>query len=237
MIVFKIILWILLVVLVIAVTALCIQTGIVVEYKDETVLKIRYLFLTIQLAPKKEKKKKQNKKKKDSDKAKGESPEGLSDEHKSDEEKKSKKKKAVNENEEKEPSAFSRIKDLYKEKGLDGFIRIIKEISKLAGSAGKSVFKGITLKKLNVNIAVSTGDAAETAIKYGYVCAGVYPALAVLLSSVRFKDYSVDIKPDFDNDEPVVHCLAEISIIPWVAVGIALRSLFRFIILKIKGIL
>lgn len=210
MIVLKIILWVILSILALLIIAVFIPVRLYIEYKSEVTVVLKYLFFKIPLVPQKsDGKKKSNRQ----------------------ENKSAKNKQSVGEKKE-ESETKKYIKNLYKGKGLNGFIRLIKETANLASGTMKGLFKHIIFKKFDVNITVASGDAADTAIKYGYVCAGVYPALSLLLNTVRYKDYTVDINTDFDGKESVIDCKLQANILPVFAVAEAVKLLFRFMKLK-----
>ena len=108
------------------------------------------------------------------------------------EDKKDKKKK------EKKEQSF--IKKLYKGEGLQGIIDILREAAEIAKGAFKYVVKHLIIKKFIIDICVSGKDAADTAILYGKVCAGVYPCAGVLVSNTNCKHYTVNIYLDFDEN-------------------------------------
>lgn len=69
------------------------------------------------------------------------------------------------------------FKDILQEKGLKGFLKILQEAAKLLGGSLRRLARHIRLKTFSLEIAVSTEDAAETAIQYGKVCSAVYPRI------------------------------------------------------------
>ena len=99
----------------------------------------------------------------------------------------------------------------------------------------KPIFRHIKFRQLNIDITVASDNAADTAINYGRLCAGVYPALSVILNVIKYDDYKVNIRPDFDKSELEADISAELSLIPWIALAGALTALVRFIGFKIKG--
>lgn len=215
MIVLKIILWVILSVLLLLLVALLIPVRVCVEYKSEAKVVLKFLFIKFTLIPQKQKKKKKrNKKGKSGDV-----------------------KKKVSSKAEDDSQTGKFIKDLYKAKGIDGFVSLISELAKLAAGSLKGMFKHILFKKFDVNIKVSADNAADTAIKYGYICAGVYPAVSLVLNTVKYKSYSVNIAPDFDEKESVTEFEMQANILLLFAVIEALKILFGFVNLKKNDIL
>lgn len=213
MIVLKIILLILLSVILLIFFALLIPARICTEYKKEPKVTVKYLFFTIPLVP--QKKKKKNEPKKNQEKKKPEDK---------------KKKKEDSE-------AVKYIKSLYNDKGLDGILSMITELAKLASGSLKGLFKHILFKKFDLNITVAADDAAAAAIRYGQVCAAAYPAVSLILNTVRYKDYNVNITVDFDLKEPVIDFKTQANIIPIFAVTEAVKLLLGFVKLKKSGVM
>lgn len=110
--------------------------------------------------------------------------------------------------------------NLLKEKGLSGLIEIIKKIAELAVGVLKDLFKHIIIKKLLLSIKIAGKDAADTAIKYGECCSAVYPAISVITGAVNFKNYGVDISPDFnENAESAINFETEAKVfVLWLVV-------------------
>ena len=117
-----------------------------------------------------------------------------------------------------------------KEKGISGVINILKQISKLATDTLKDLFKRITVTEFTLNVQVAGEDAADTAIKYGYCCSVIFPAVSAILSVVKYKERNVKIVPDF-SDNP------ETKIDGKVIARIRICSLLCFAVTKLGKIL
>ena len=222
MIVIKIILWTLLALLVIIAAALAVPTRIYVRYAEEITLQVRYLFLKFTIPVTEEQKAKKQKKPKKEKKKKPQKEEKSG----SQKDKKGKKKKPN--------AAVKWLKTLYRRGGVDAITEAFKKLASLAGNVLKPIFRHLRLRSLDINIIVAADNAADTAINYGRLCAGIYPALTVLLSVMKYDDYSVDIRPDFDKTALEPDIAAEVSLVPWIAIGGAVQALVRFLIFKIK---
>ena len=131
------------------------------EYKDQLSLWIKVAFVKVQLIPQKPKKKKKKPKKKKV---------------------KEKKQEQITEKQE------NALLKFVKEKGISGVINILKQISKLATDTLKDLFKRITVTEFTLNVQVAGEDAADTAIKYGYCCSVIFPAVSAILSVVKYKE-------------------------------------------------
>ena len=250
MIILKILLWILriiLIVLAILAVAFVFPVGVCFSLDEKPKLAVKYLFLKINipLEPNEEKAKKKAaklEKKKQKELAKEEKRKAKELDRKGKGKKASrtvKEKKETNEKKKKkkENKTLKKIIALWKERGVEGITELIKEIAKIVGGLLSSVFKNIVIKKLDLYITVAYEDAADTAIKYGYACAGIYPAMAVILRVFKYRDYNVMIAPDFDKKKTEITVDTQISIVPWFVIAGALKAGVRFLKLKAKGMI
>lgn len=234
MIVIKIILWTLLALLILIALALAVPTRVYFRLTDDIFLQVRYLFLkiTIPISDKeKEKKPKKKKKPKKDKKAK----KAAASEKKASEAVASKKGRKK-EKKKKEPNkAVNWLKRLHSKGGVSAIIGAFKRIASLAGNILKPIFTHLKFRELNIDITVASDNAADTAINYGRLCAGVYPALTALLKIIKYDDYSVRIRPDFNKEKLEYDISAEIALVPWIAIGGALHALVRLVIFRVKG--
>ena len=91
----------------------------------------------------------------------------------------------------------SLIKQLYLDHGYDGLEKMLRDLgSSLGGFFGK-LYKTFTIDELYIKMVTVGGDAADTAIKHGRLCAWLYPVLGKLISTCKVKKYDFDISPDF----------------------------------------
>ncbi len=112
--------------------------------------------------------------------------------------KKEKKKKPEDEKSEEEKE---KKPGLIKEKGIMWLVDVIREAAQLATGALKSFFRHLQIKRLNISISYHGEDAEDTAVKYGYFCLSVYPAVSILVKASNCKQYGVDISPNFNDGE------------------------------------
>ena len=148
---------------------LIIPVGVDVGFEDDLWAKLKIGFVSITLYPPKPEKPKKEKKKK----------------------KKEKKK------EEKEEEPEEKKTNLIKEKGIGWLIEFIRQAAIIARGVLRDFFKHLKIKTLNISITYAGTDADDTAVKYGYFCLSVYPAVSILTSISKCKNYGVDIAPDF----------------------------------------
>lgn len=121
------------------------------------------------------------------------------DSEKEKKQKETEKKPAEKKEKEKKKQKPSFLESLYKGEGLSGIIDILSQAAETAKGAMSYIFNKLIVKSFVVDISVSAEDAASTAIRYGQVCAAVYPCAGVIVSNTRCRSYRVDIYPDFDS--------------------------------------
>lgn len=158
---------------------LSVKVAVTVHYEGDVALSVKWLFIKLNILPKKEKPDKKPKKKKE--KKKKEEPE------KKDEKIKEPKKK-------KKDNMFVRF---YRNRGVSGVVQLVKDAAAAVGGMFGRIFRAFLFEELYIAMKVGGGDSAETAIKYGKTCSAVFPAMGLITSKMRIKKYSVDISPDF----------------------------------------
>ena len=159
---------------------LMIPVGVRAEYNEDILVELKIGFVTIKLYPPKPKKPKKEKKKK-------------------------KKKKPAPEKEEEKKEEKEKKPSLLKEKGVGWFIDLIREIAALAGGMMKDFFRHLVIKNMQISITYAGSDANDTAVKYGYFCLSVYPAVSILADVAKCRHYGVDIAPNFTEGAKSVY--------------------------------
>lgn len=121
-----------------------------------------------------------------------------------------------------EPRPDNFIKKTFKEKGAFAVVGVVLRIVKALLNTILWLIKRLKIRNFNLCFSVRGEDAADTAIKYGAVCSGVYPMIAFADSNLNFKAKKIDIYSDFDADNQnfnfSVDIKAEIIILLTVAV-------------------
>ncbi|MBE6795269.1 MAG: hypothetical protein E7533_01660 [Ruminococcaceae bacterium] len=186
-----------------------INLGVIIDYGEATIVKIKWLFVKITVfdstKPKKEKKpkKKKNDKKESSSEAspkkgkkgsaegadseKAESTDEKADESKPVDDKKANKKKQGN----------SLIKQIYLDHGYDGLEKMLRALGRsISGFFGK-LYKTLVIDEMYITMVTAGSDAADTAIKHGKLCSWLYPVLGKVVSTCKVKKYDFDISTDF----------------------------------------
>lgn len=142
-------------------------------YEDEFKVKLKFLFLNITLYPKKEK-----------------------EDSKSNPESNSKKEKKKDKQ---EKSGI--FKKKIKSEGIGGFISLLSDSLKRITEIPVYLKKHICISNFDINIGISSDDAADTAVNYGRTCALIYPFVSVIANNFKYKKLNVDIYPDFDKNK------------------------------------
>ncbi len=176
------------------------------EYKESFVLYVRYLFIKLYIYPPEDKKKKKKKK----EKKKDEKPE---------EEKPAEEEKP----EEPQEKGDNFIVTFYKNQGVSGIIELIGNIARKLKKGLHKMGKSFYIRKLWLRINVADGNSADTAVKYGKVCAGVYPSLGYILDTVNSKNCSVKINPDFLGSKSQGAFELHLFLVPSKLIGSALK--------------
>lgn len=171
-------LYIILGVLLLIFLILLIRVQVFLRYGEELTLTVKVLFYKKTLIPSPPKHKKE---KKPQDKPQEKKPE-----------------KEPDQPQEKKQSYLSKIRE---KKGLSGLLSLLTSVARIAGGALKGLFSHIVIHKLDVGIALNSGDAASTAVTYGKLCSVVYPAVNIIVAATVCKDYNVTIEPVFDSEK------------------------------------
>lgn len=210
-------LYILLGIVLLFVLLLSVKLRIETEYTDTFKFKIRWSFLGISVVPLDEKiKKLLNKPKKPAEPKQEKQP----DEKPADE----------NINKKKE----NPFKVFYNNQGFDGVIKLINDSADALGTMFSSFKRHFIIDDLEIFITVSKNhDAAATAIEYGNICKSVFPALGYICSSVKVKNYDVNIQPDFigtfNSAQFVFNCSLRPIFYLNAAIAMAVKLLFKVV--------
>ncbi len=147
------------------------------------------------------------------------------------------KEEAIKVNEKQEDNKSTNIKDLIKQTGLDGFLKILSEISKLCKDMIKSIMGHTIINNFDLNISVSDDDASKTALYYATICSTVYPSVNIIINSVKnYQTYNISIIPDFQKCKSKVDFNTHLKIKLLFLLTGCIVALFKLlkIILKIK---
>ncbi len=199
------VLYIILGIIAFIVLLLLIPLNIYLEYDDEVRLKIGYLFLKFTILPQQPEKPKKGKKKK--------APE----------------KKTEVKKKEPEPKKKNPILEYADKHGLDGLLELVKVIAKIVVDVLKRTAKHLIIKKLVIRAVIAGEDSADTALKYGYACSVIYPALAMIEQNTRLKFHCEDISAGFLCEKTVVELELIAKIKPLWLLGIVISAALKFL--------
>lgn len=184
---------------------------ITVHYEDDIAVSVGWLFLKFNILPKKEKEDKPEKKKKTKDKKE----ENLKDQN-----------EIVKEPKKKKDNMFVRF---YKNRGVSGVVQLLKDTANALGGMFKRIGRAFLFEELYISLDVGAGDSAETAIKYGKVCSAAFPAMGLIVSTMRIKKYSIQINPDFLYGKNVAKLHTKISVRPIALINAVFILLFELL--------
>ncbi len=199
-------LYIILGILLILLVLLLLPVKVCIEYDKDLRVWAGYTFLKFQLVPQKPKKHRKKKKKNKS------SEETVS---KSEDTKKKKKNPLLE----------------YKDKhGLDGLIDLIKLILYIVGKVLCRTARHMTISYIEINAYIGGEDSADAAMKYGYACSVIYPALSFLQSQCKLKKFKEDVSANFFSSDTAVELKlrAKMSMIwvLWILIAAACKFIF-----------
>ena len=190
------------------------------EYTDTFKLTVSWLFIKIKILPKDENKKKKNKKQK-----------------KPKEEKKQNTIDSDEKPDEIAPKKDNPIKIFYEDQGVSGIVELINNCASYLGKFTKGFLKSIYIRKLNLRIWVTEGDAAQTAIKYGKFCQMIYPPLGFICTSCHVKNYDVNIWADYCGSKTKGEFETKIALIPRSVINAGIAFVFRIVVRLVKALL
>jgi len=211
------ILYILLAIVGLLVVALSISLSIHIDYEDVLKVRAKWFFLTINLFPPKKKEKAVE----------------VKEEEKPPEEKEEKPPKKKKEKPPK-PAKKNPLQVFYENEGIEGVLNILGRVADALGGMFGSVIRHFIIRELFVDLRISGGDAAHTAIKYGKVCEKAFPALGFICAKMKVGKYDMDIYPDFlaNKDKAEYHLVFAFRPVFMVGAGIALvfKLIFKVLI-------
>ncbi|MBQ3006842.1 MAG: DUF2953 domain-containing protein [Clostridia bacterium] len=197
---------------------LSVKVVVTVHYEDEVEVSLGWLFLKFNILPSKEKEEKKKKDKKPKEEKPKEESEII---------KEPKKKKQDN--------MFVRF---YRNRGVEGVVQLLKDVAKAVGGMFRRIGRAFLFEELFVSLTVGKGDSAQTAIKYGETCAAAFPAMGLIVNTMRVKKYSIEINPDFIYGKSNAKLHTKVSVRPLKLINaviiVAFELLFKVVIKLLK---
>lgn len=199
---------------------LSVRLTVYMTYDEEFKLDIGWLFIKLHLLPKKEKEEKE----------------------KPEKEKKPKEEKKAAEASEEQPPKEKKdniIVSFYKNQGFSGVLQLLKDTVNAINGMFGGIFKHFIFRELKLYLSVGAGDAAETAQLYGKTCAAVFPAMGLITSTCKVKEYDCAVRPNFIEPEKAAAFRVVLSFRPIFAtnavVVMAFKLLFKVVFKLLKN--
>ena len=144
-------------------------------------------------------------------------------------------KKETPEKKGKKPRKKSAIRGIIDERGIGGFINLMKNFAGLAGRAFRTILRRSRVSRLCLLVTTAgEDDAAEAAIQCGYYSAAIYPALAFFKTLTTVHKMNVSIRPDYTAKESHVDFEIKALVLPIVVLWAAIAAFFRYISFQVK---
>ncbi len=137
--------------------------------------------------------------------------------------------------EQKKPSTvLSRLQDAFKQDGVAATLSWLGEVAKLLTSSVGKVLCGIKIRLMRIELRIGGEDAAAAAIRFGQVCAVLYPVLSVIGCHLRIQKREVVVRPDFEEQGTAALLDIRCSVSLWRVCGTLLATFARFIRIQMK---
>ena len=180
-------------------------------YKDEVTLYLGYLFPFFKVIPmKKRDKPKKEKKKKQKKKKKG-----------TEEETGGKKKNP--------------LKDFIDKNGLSGLIDVVKSLASIVLKLGRTIASHIVISEFTLTAVIVGGDSADTAMKFAYANAAIFPSVAVIDKNIKKFRRDIHLIPGFDKKETEISLKMKAGIIPVFIIIAAAAAAVKALILLLRS--
>ncbi len=213
-----VVLYVLLAIIAFFVILFSVRFTIYMTYDNEFKVDVKWLFIKKSVLPKSEDEK--------SKKAKKEKP-------KKEKKKKSEEEKPTEQAEEKTKKE-NMLVTFYKNQGFSGVLQLINDTVSAIGGMFGSVFKHFVFRELKLFLSVGADDSAETAMLYGKTCSFVFPAMGLVTSTCKVKDYDCGVQPNFIQPEKKAYFKVVLSMRPIfitnAVIVLAFKLLFKVVI-------
>ncbi len=147
-----------------------------------------------------------------------------------------KEKRELNPEEKKKDSLLKQIKNL---RGAEGVIEFILDLIDLLGTCSEKFRKHFVFRNIKIYYIITEDDASKTALKYGKICAVIYPVTEVLKRIGKSKTSDVRIYADFlgtkDSGEFYAHITYRLLFILSFVLGALARFVKTLILHRMKN--
>ncbi len=184
-------------------------------YNEQTELRIGYFFPLIKILPPKDKKEKNQVPEKNKEPQKDEPKKEQSDHAPKKNQSSSGK------------DTLKKVLDFAKKQGLDGIIELMKEVADMIIGFTKTIKNHLVISRLDLKVLVVGDDPADTAMKFGYACAALYPSTALIEENVKKCNHHIRVLAGFQDKETAIHLILKIRILPIFIIATALSALIK----------
>lgn len=143
--------------------------------------------------------------------------------------KKTEKKKTDDSDTKKDKDKKSSFSSIFKHEGFSGLISIFKSIFEVIKEMSEYVIKHLVFTKFNVNVAVGSEDASDTAINYGIACSVIYPISSYIIQTFNVKNYKLDINADYYANNNVIKVDIKLYMRVIFVIIAAMRSFIKYV--------
>ena len=92
-----------------------------------------------------------------------------------------------------------------REEGVSGLIELLTELLRILLGPLKKIADHLVISKMELQIAVASDNAAQTAVLYGHICSVVYTLINLISSRVKKCSHKERISPDFTSEKTRVY--------------------------------
>ncbi len=202
-----------------------VRVTVYMTYDKDFKLDVAWGFIKLHILPKKEKEEKPEKPKK---------------EKKEKEPKQEPEKPAEDEQDSKnKPKKDNIFTSFYKNQGFSGVIQLLRDTVNAINGMFGGIFKHFVFRELKLYMTVGEGDASQTAQAYGKTCSAVFPAMGLITSTCKVKEYDCAVRPNFIANEKTAIFRVVFSIRPIfitnAVVVMAFKLLFKVVFKLLKN--
>lgn len=124
----------------------------------------------------------------------------------------------------------------FHEDGVGATLRYLGDLAAILSQAVGRLLRAVTVDRLHLEMRISAADAADTAVRYGQVCAALYPTLAVIERAMRVRRREVRVEPAFLAESSAAFVDVRLHVWVYRAAGAAFALLWRYLTMNKEGI-
>ena len=120
----------------------------------------------------------------------------------------------------------------FHEDGVSATLAYLSELAQIAAQAVGRAMHSVTVDRLKLDMLIATGEADDTAVRYGQVCGVLYPTLAALSGPIKIRRRDVRVEPNFLLEKSDARFDVRLHVWVYRLVGAAIVLLVRMLLLK-----